>query len=522
VTTDASIGSGRGRSALSAAAVTMVAATLIVWLARWGPDWPAQEFRAWSAAHDGLTAWTNQWYSGLALPGYSVIYPAVSGVLGASLTGLVAVAVAYVGALGFAPHHSRSARTGYELSVAFVLCMDLLIGQLPYLVGVAFGVWALRAVRGVRPTLAAAAAASCSLASPLAGAFLLISVPAMMRAVGPRRTAPLLAAAAGAAVAAAVGGGDGPFPFRLRSLIWIALFVGLAFACTRRRDAEVRILGATYALATIAALVVANPIGGNITRFGQLVALPLVWILWVRLPGRCLVRTGLALAAALWAAWPAVSSIAHGATDPSRHRAYYTALLGQLHREDSQAGRLEVVFTREHWESLFVAQAYPIARGWERQTDLKVNPVLYHPLTAQRYRRWLDANGVDLVALPDAPIDYGGTAEAALLRHPPRYLIPVWHNAHWRLWKVRDAKPLVSGAASLKTIGTASLVLAFHHAGTAEIRVRASTLWTVTAGRACVRDGHDGWLDVSAPTSGMVTLRSRIDVLAQHPRRNCS
>jgi hypothetical protein len=507
---------------MSAAAAVIVAATLIVWFARWGPDWPAQEFRAWSAAHDGLTAWTNRWYSGLALPGYSVIYPVVSGALGASSTGLVAVAVAHLGAAGFAPRHSRWSRAGYEISVAFVLCMDLLIGQLPYLVGVAFAVWALRAVRAARPTLAAAAAAGCSLASPLAGIFLLIAVPALTGTVGARRTAPLLAAACGAAVAVAVGGGSGPFPFRLRSLIWIALFVGLTFVCTRRRDVEVRILGATYALATVAVLAVANPIGGNITRFGQLVALPLVWILSARLRWRPLVRTGLAIAAALWAAWPAVSAITHGATDPSRYQAYYTGLLGQLRRQDPRDGRLEVVFTREHWEALFVARAYPIARGWERQTDLQVNPMLYHPLTARSYRRWLDANGVGFVALPNAPIDYGGAAEAALLRRPPPYLIPVWHDAHWRLWKVRDARPLVSGAASLRSIGTASLVLDFRHAGIAEIRVRASALWTVSAGHACVQDGHDGWLDVGADAPGTVTLRSRINVPAQHPRANCS
>ena len=27
----------------------------VIVAARWGPDWPAQEFRAWIAAHDGLS-----------------------------------------------------------------------------------------------------------------------------------------------------------------------------------------------------------------------------------------------------------------------------------------------------------------------------------------------------------------------------------------------------------------------------------------------------------------------------------
>ena len=57
------------------AGLGMLLSALIAGLMRWGPDWPAQEFRAWTAAHDGLTAWTNQWYSGQALPGYSLHLP---------------------------------------------------------------------------------------------------------------------------------------------------------------------------------------------------------------------------------------------------------------------------------------------------------------------------------------------------------------------------------------------------------------------------------------------------------------
>src|SRR6478609_11319675 len=66
-----------------------LAGALIVTLARWGPDWPAQEFRAWIAGHDCLSLWTMRWYSGSALPGYSVLYPLLSAVIGAGLVGAV-------------------------------------------------------------------------------------------------------------------------------------------------------------------------------------------------------------------------------------------------------------------------------------------------------------------------------------------------------------------------------------------------------------------------------------------------
>ena len=50
--------------------VAFVAAVsvLVAWLARWGPDWPAQEFRAWIGGHDGLSLLTMRWYGGRRSP----------------------------------------------------------------------------------------------------------------------------------------------------------------------------------------------------------------------------------------------------------------------------------------------------------------------------------------------------------------------------------------------------------------------------------------------------------------------
>jgi hypothetical protein len=39
-------------------------------------------------------------------------------------------------------------------------------------------------------------------------------------------------------------------------------------------------------------------------------------------------------------------------------------------------------------------------------------------------------------------------------------------------------------------------------------------MWTVTAGEACVTDDDGGWLDVTAPAAGAVTLRSRVGLPA--------
>ena len=65
-----------------------------------------------------------------------------------------------------------------------------------------------------------------------------------------------------------------------------------------------------------------------------------------------------------------------------------------------------------------MAPHVPLARGWERQVDRQRNALFYddRPITAARYRRWLDDNAVRFVALADAPIDYSAAREAALVR----------------------------------------------------------------------------------------------------------
>ena len=498
-------------------------AVLVVAFARWGPDWPAQEFRAWTAQHNGLTAWTNQWYSGEALPGYSVLYPAVSSWLGAAITGLAAVAAAYAAARRLAPTGSRPLEIGYHASVVLVLTADLLIGQVPYLLGVAFGGWAYWALRARRPVLAAVLAAAASLSSPLVGAFALLLLPTLISAYGWRRAVPFGAGFVGVAVSVAYGGAGGPFPYLARVLAWTLIFVVLAVFLTDERDRPIRVLGLTYGAAAIVCFFVPNPIGGNLARLGQLIALPLLCHVLPRLRWRTrTAAASMAFFAAVWPVWPCATAIGRGAADPSQGKDFYTGLLTFLKTQNPTAGRLEVVFTREHWESLYVAQAFPIARGWERQTDLGSNDVLYHRLTAASYRQWLDANAVTLVALPRAPIDLGGRHEADLLRHPPAYLSPAWSDPNWRVWRVRNSRPLVSGPATMRALGAASFVLDFAQAGTATVRIRADGMWVPTGGHVCVGTDSDGWLTVTAPSAAEVTLHARFDLDAVSSDTRCA
>jgi hypothetical protein len=489
--------------------------TLVVLVARLGPDWPAQEFRAQLARDVGLTAWNDQWYGGHPLAGYSLLYPPVAAVFGAAFTGLLAA----VGCTWLVSRLLPPVDTGRRwFGVAAAVCVagNLFLGQVPFLLGLFFGLAAFLAVLRSVPswrasTVVALLAGAASLASPLAGLFLLLAGFTWAFDVGWRRALPLVAAVAGSVVALVVGGSGGPFPFPWDGLLDLLVFVTATLVLVPRRYTLIRRFVLIYAPVAVLSFVVPNPVGNNVIRLAQLLAVPAAfWMLARARKPLAVLAIGL-LPAVFWQFYPIGSAAAHSAGDSSVNPSYYTGLLGFLSTQDPANGRLEIPFTREHWETARVAPYFPIARGWERQTDYQYDEVLYNPLTPASYRQWLTSAGVDLVALPDAPIDYGGRAEQALLAHPPAYLVPVWHDAHWQVWHVTGAQPLVSGA-SLTKLGTSSFKLDFTAPGDAVVRVRMSSLWQVTAGEGCVLPSEpdgDGWVHVRATEPGDLTVRAR-------------
>lgn len=513
---------GANRSATFVTNLTFLAGMAVVLFARWGPDWPAQEYRAGLAVHNGLLAWTDQWYGGQALPGYSVLYPVFAGLLGAAGTGLLATTAAAWTADRLVPHVERGAPRAYSVATVLVLVGNLVIGQVPFLLGTAFALGAILALRRDRSRETLALAALCSLSSPLAGAILLLAIPPLAGPYGWRRSSMLGTAVAGPLVADVVGGAGGPFPCPWPSLVGVLVFSALVYALSPRTNVMLRRLAVLYALAGLACFVVPNPIGGNIARLGKLIALPLACCLVTSDRRLAVAKWGTAgLAALLWPLVPLSTAVWHGAGDPSQHSAYYQGLLSFLKTQRATDGRLEIPFTREHWETAQVAPHFPIARGWERQSDLRYNTVLYRPITPTSYRSWLAQNAVVLIALPTVPLDYGGIAEAHLLAHPPAYLVPIWHDTHWRVWRVSGGPPLVSGDATVADIGPASVRLHFTRAGRAVVRFRSSRLWLVTSGTACIDTTPDGWLEIYSPASGQVTIRARVSMQLVTGRPNC-
>src|SRR5581483_1195274 len=115
------------------------------------------------------------------------------------------------------------------------------------------------------------------------------------------------------------------------------------------------------------------------------------------------------------------------------------------------------------------------ARGWDRQADMANNPIFYRQdaLTANAYHAWLRDLAVGWVALPADELDYASQREAHLINHGLPYLELIWSSRHWRLYRVRDPAPLVTGA-TVTAIGPDRVVPRAARPETVLLRVR----WT--------------------------------------------
>ena len=115
---------------------------------------------------------------------------------------------------------------------------------------------------------------------------------------------------------------------------------------------------------------------------------------------------------ALWVVWGPIVQTRGVIGDPSTQRLLSTRPSSAFSpARGAQPLRIEVPFTRAHWEAAFLAPHVLLARGWERQLDKRYDRVLEsHSLSAASYRGWLDREGVSYVALPDAPSTSPATA----------------------------------------------------------------------------------------------------------------
>ena len=466
-------------------------------------DHAAQVFRSGLFANDGIVTWDNFWFGGHHLPGYGILLPILSALIGTRLVGVLATIAAALlfSAIAYRRFGDR-ARLGV-LWFATATAISLFTGRLTFALGVAVALCAVLAAQRGRRVVAIGFAVLTPFASPVAALFLACGVVAYAIAERSRKGLELAVVTVGVALlisAAFPEGGTEPFDFSSFEpaiLVAIAVFVAL--------PPEERLLRygvAAYGAALAAAFLIQSPMGGNATRMGSLLLGPvLAFGLWRRQ------RFALILLVPVLIYWqwsPVVRDLEEVNAQPSVSAGYYAPLIdflrGQPHR-DSQ--RVEVLPEAHHWESAYVPDGIYIARGWERQLDRKLNPLFYQsaPLTGRQYRSWLDDLGVGYVAVPRAPLDYAALGEKRLIkRGPPSYMKKVFHSANWNVYAVTKPSPLAIGGKMVK-LTPQGFVVDASAAGTVLVRVHWTPYWSIEQGNGCVEEAPGGYtmIDVANP-----------------------
>ena len=395
--------------------------------------------------------------------------------------------------------------------------IDLYTGRLALAFGALPALGAIVALDRGRPAAACALAVVSALCSPVAALFTAVvaTAPALGALIARR---PLTAALPGAAVVVAalapVGAlaiafpEGGTEPFGAGTLLPVLIVAAGVLVAAPRTAATLRAGVLVYAAVTLVVFAVPSPVGSNVARLGTFMAAPLAALIWW--PRR---TAWLALVAVplLYLGWLApVSDVTTASGDPTTSAAYYRPLLAFLRvqaRPPAAPFRIEIPFTRSHWEAYRVAGSFAIARGWERQLDIADNAIFYRGrLTAASYAAWLHRNAVRFVAAPDAALDYSARAEMRLIDGGLPYLRLVMRSAHWRVYAVADATPIAQGVARLTAMGPESLTLDAGSAGTTFLHVHYSPYWALTgtgAAGGCVgRAGDDTRLTAAARRAG--------------------
>ena len=494
-------------------------------------DIAAHTYRTWLSSEVGFAAWNAQWYGGHHMAGYSLLYPPLAALAGTRLVGVLA-AVAAAGLFALTARRLSSAPAAATLASWLFLggvLSNVVIGRMPFTLGIALAVAAWACVHRSRVAAALLSLAS-TWASPVTGVFLAVAALALVTATRGRDTrgrsealalgAPAVAGGVAMAALFPEGGSD----HFAGTAFWPMLLVCLGALALVDPSRRVAIWGAAiYVTVLVAAFAIPNPLGQNALRPGVVLG-PALLVLFAR-PHAPRAAVALVAVALLYLQWlPAVRAVEEARGDPSTQAAFHDEVLQFLRDRTEPGERLEVPMTRNHWEAAYLAEVYPLARGWHRQLDRKVNPLFYdreQPLTVARYERWLRENAVRWVALPSTALDFSAELEKALLLNGAPFLEPRHTSPHWSIWEVRDPKPPVSGAATLTAAGADGFDLVAARPGPVLVRQHSTPYWTVAEGDGCVSEDASGWTRVDVRRAGVLRVRARFSArgaLRRQPR----
>ncbi len=479
-------------------------------LATGGGDLAAQDAWAGFAGRHGSSAYNLFWYGGMHTANYSLMSPYLMAAVGVrALTvasGLAATWIAAVLVERVEPRRTLAP----ALLAALGLWGNVASGRTTFALGVAFGLAACLYLTGhggrqKRLVLTGAYAALATMASPVAGLFLAVVGAGLVLV---RRPGPAVALLVPPALV--VGATSLLFPFQGEQLmpagrIWIPASLGLAVAVLSPPAwRAARWSGAVYAAGTVLVYLIPSPVGTNVERFAEYAAPVALMAALLAQPRLRPVRRALLVAALVFSSgWTVKKTVddLKVSTDVPAWAAQTDGVVRALESLGADRARVEAVPARNHREAVALAPHVHLARGWNRQLDMERARLFYDgSFSAATYRAWLDRWAVGFVVLHDGRPDGYAEEEARLVRERrPDWLVPVWRDAHWEVFRVRDAVPLVSAPGSVVRTSGAELVLRVARPGAVTVRIAYSPWLRVDGGGCLSRAGEFTRLTVSAP-----------------------
>ncbi|MFG2178817.1 glycosyltransferase family 87 protein [Streptomyces abikoensis] len=479
-----------------------VAAVLhILWIcifANSGGDLAAQDAWAEFALQHPASAYNLAWYGGMHPVSYSVISPYLMAAIGVRTTMMIAGTVAS-GLIALLLVRSRVVRRPLwpALYGTFALMCNAISGRVTFGLGAMFGLAAVAAIfawparwratgryRWGRAALAGLMAGLATASSPVAGLFVGIVAAALWLS---RRRPAAYALGVTPVVVVALSAwlfpfsGQQPMAFASAILPLLAGLFGVFMTPSSWRT--VRAVSSLYVLGVLLVWLIPSQIGTNISRLGMIFGgvVLVAALTGMEVPPRAeLLRRGkvwLATVCAVltltgWQLANSISDIVH--TTPAASWARELApLVDQLQKLDAAGGRVEVVPARSHREASALAPYVNLARGWNRQADLKRNPLFYEEgmLTPDSYRAWLSRWAVAYVVLPKDEPDNAAVEEAKLVERGQSYLREVWSDENWRVFAVKDPTPLADPPAVVDRSDAEGLTVTVGKPGPVLIRV---------------------------------------------------
>lgn len=485
-----------------------------VFLATGGGDLAAQEAWADFVSRHGGSAYNLSWYGGMHTVNYSLLSPYLMAAAGVrTVTVAAGLAASWLAAVLLVRTGIRRP-AGPAVLASLALWCDVASGRTTFALGVALGLAACVLLTGQRRVpLAVAYAALATMASPVAGLFLVVVGAGHLLAGDRVRAATLLVPPC-----AVVGLTTWLFPFTGEQLmpadrVWQPVLLGLTVTALAPRDWRVaRWSGAVYAGGTVLAYLVASPVGTNVERFAELFAPAVLLAALLSAPSLRGTRRRLLVAvlvlSVVWVGRKTADDLAVSTRVPA-WAARTDGVVRALERLGADRTRVEVVPARDHREATALAPHVNMARGWNRQLDMERGRLFYDgSFSPAAYRAWLDRWAVGFVVLPSARPDGYAEEEARLVASGPGWLEPVWRDAHWRVYRVRDAVPLVSAPATVLRTTSAEIDVRMPGPGRVLVRV-AHSPWLRVEGGCLARHGEFTELTVSGPGEYRISSRYR-------------